>query len=67
MSIEISMSTSLDISVEQIRQAHGAELDAIARYRRVTNYLAAAPTGALPITSRQRRFISNPMCCSQNR
>ena len=42
MSIEISMSTSLDISVEQIRQAHGAELDAIARYRRVTNYLAAA-------------------------
>jgi len=36
------MSTSLDISVEQIRQAHGAELDAIARYRRVTNYLAAA-------------------------
>jgi xylulose-5-phosphate/fructose-6-phosphate phosphoketolase len=42
MSIEISMSTGLDISVEQIRQAHGAELDAIARYRRVTNYLAAA-------------------------
>jgi len=42
MSIEISMSTSLDISIEQIRQAHGAELDAIARYRRVTNYLAAA-------------------------
>src|SRR5215469_6656098 len=42
MSIEISMSTGVDISVEQVRQAHGAELDAIARYRRVTNYLAAA-------------------------
>src|SRR5260370_8955255 len=42
MSIEISMSAGLDISVEQIRQAHGAELDAVARYRRVTNYLAAA-------------------------
>src|SRR5215469_2416707 len=42
MSIEISMSTGVDISVEQIRQAHGAELDAIARYRRVTDYLVAA-------------------------
>src|SRR6266566_1323575 len=46
MSVEISTSQvsyiSPKISVEQIRQAHGAELDAIARYRRVTNYLAAA-------------------------
>lgn len=30
------------ISVEEVRQQHGAELDAIAKYRRVTNYLAAA-------------------------
>src|SRR5437667_12525607 len=46
MSVEISTSqlsfSSPKISVEHIRQAHGAELDAIARYRRVTNYLAAA-------------------------
>ncbi len=46
MSVEISTSQvsyiSPKISVEQIRQAQGAELDAIARYRRVTNYLAAA-------------------------
>ncbi len=46
MTLEISTSQTLTsipkIQVEQIRQAHGAELDAIARYRRVTNYLAAA-------------------------
>jgi xylulose-5-phosphate/fructose-6-phosphate phosphoketolase len=46
MTVEISTSQvsyiSPKISVEQIRQAQGAELDAIARYRRVTNYLAAA-------------------------
>ena len=30
------------LSVTQVREAHGAELEAIARYRRVTNYLAAA-------------------------
>ena len=46
MSVEISTSQvsyiSPKISVEQIRKAQGAELDAIARYRRVTNYLAAA-------------------------
>src|SRR6266516_3168267 len=46
MSVEISTSQvsyiSPKISVEQIRQAQGAELESIARYRRVTNYLAAA-------------------------
>ncbi len=31
-----------EISVQQIRAAHATELEAIARYRRVTNYLAAA-------------------------
>src|SRR5438874_5236852 len=40
MTIEIS--TFQPFSVEQIRQAHGAELDAIARYQRVTDYLVAA-------------------------
>jgi len=29
-------------TAEQVRQTRGAELEAIARYRRVTNYLAAA-------------------------
>jgi len=46
MSVEIATSQVSyirpKIAVEHIRQAHGAELDAIARYRRVTNYLAAA-------------------------
>jgi xylulose-5-phosphate/fructose-6-phosphate phosphoketolase len=46
MSLEVTASqqsfSSPKISVEQIRQEHTAELDAIARYRRVTNYLAAA-------------------------
>lgn len=46
MSVEISTSqvsySSPKIAVEHIRQAQGAELDALARYRRVTNYLAAA-------------------------
>src|SRR5438874_2099382 len=40
MTIEIS--TFQPFSIEQIRQAHGAELDAIARYQRVANYLVAA-------------------------
>ncbi len=30
------------ISAEQVRREHGAELDALARFQRVTNYLAAA-------------------------
>ncbi len=34
--------SSLGISVEQIRREHAEELDAIARYRRVTNYLTVA-------------------------
>jgi len=34
--------TGTTISVEDVRQTHGTELDEIARYRRVTNYLAAA-------------------------
>lgn len=34
--------TSPEISVEQVRQSHLEELEAIARYRRSTNYLAAA-------------------------
>src|SRR5256712_13914891 len=34
--------TGSHISVEQVRQEHNEELEAIARYRRVTNYLAAA-------------------------
>jgi xylulose-5-phosphate/fructose-6-phosphate phosphoketolase len=33
---------SICISTEQVRQEHGAELDAISKFRRVTNYLAAA-------------------------
>ena len=37
-----SIGTDTTISVEEVRRAHGAELDEIARYRRVTNYLAAA-------------------------
>src|SRR5947208_16290763 len=40
MTIEIS--TFQPFSIEQIRQAHGAELDAIAGYQRVANYLVAA-------------------------
>ena len=40
MTIEIS--TLQPFSVEQIRQAHRAELAAIARYQRVTDYLVAA-------------------------
>src|SRR6266566_1975307 len=46
MSLEISTSqpypSSQKIAVEQIRQEHATELESIARYRRVTNYLAAA-------------------------
>jgi len=33
---------SSPVSVQQVREAHRAELEAIARYRRATNYLAAA-------------------------
>lgn len=33
---------SPEISVREVRQNHAAELEAIARYRRLTNYLAAA-------------------------
>ena len=40
MTIEIT--TFQPFSDEQIRQAHRAELDAIARYQRVTDYLVAA-------------------------
>ena len=36
------ISTFQPFSVEHIRQAHGAELDAIVRYQRVTDYLVAA-------------------------
>ena len=45
MTTQISSSqapSAIKISAEEVRRAHGAELDAIARYRRVTNYLAAA-------------------------
>lgn len=45
MTIQISSSqgpTAIKISAEEVRRAHGEELDAIARFRRVTNYLAAA-------------------------
>ncbi|MGL5192557.1 MAG: hypothetical protein ACRC8Y_02985, partial [Chroococcales cyanobacterium] len=31
-----------EISVEQVREHHHQELEAIARYRRLTNYLAVA-------------------------
>lgn len=41
MAINISV-TGPEVSIEQVRQAHGPELDAIARFRCVTNYLAAA-------------------------
>lgn len=33
---------SVNIPVDEVRQKHGEELDAIARFRRVTDYLAAA-------------------------
>ena len=36
------MTTNTASTAEQVRQTRGAELEAIARYRRVTNYLAAA-------------------------
>ena len=46
MTIEIATTaepvTGIKISPDTIRQSHHAELEAIARYRRVTNYLAAA-------------------------
>ncbi len=37
-----SMATSVAPTVEQVRHSHAAKLEAIARYRRVTNYLVAA-------------------------
>ncbi|HYT28932.1 MAG TPA: phosphoketolase family protein [Ktedonobacteraceae bacterium] len=44
MSAEVSTSqvSGSHVAVEQVRQAHAVELEAIARYRRVSNYLAAA-------------------------
>ena len=42
LDITIPPTTASRIPVEEIRQQHGAELDAITRYQRVTNYLAAA-------------------------
>ncbi|MHB8595886.1 MAG: phosphoketolase family protein [Ktedonobacteraceae bacterium] len=45
MTTQISSSqapSAIKISAEEVRRAHGEELDAIARFRRVTNYLAAA-------------------------
>ncbi|GAC1656738.1 MAG: hypothetical protein NVS4B12_29140 [Ktedonobacteraceae bacterium] len=42
MAIETSHKTLSIISKEDVRKDHGTELDAIARYRRVTNYLVAA-------------------------
>ncbi len=42
LDVTIPQTTASRIPVEEIRQQHGAKLDAIARYRRVTNYLAAA-------------------------
>ncbi len=39
---QLSNPGSVSIPKEDVRKAHGAELDAIARYRRVTNYLVAA-------------------------
>ena len=58
MAVEVSNKIlsvpSTTISVANVRQANGAELDAIARYRRMTNYLAAAQS------------ISKGMCCYGN-
>ncbi len=45
MTTQISSSqapSAIKISAEEVRRVYGTELDAIARYRRVTNYLAAA-------------------------
>src|SRR5246127_3296994 len=46
VALEISTShvsaTAHPLSILEVRKAHGTELDAIARFRRVTNYLAAA-------------------------
>ncbi len=45
MTTQISSSqtpSAIKISAEEVRRVHGEELDAIARFRRVTNYLAAA-------------------------
>ena len=46
MAVEISTTrvsaTAHPLSIQEIRQSHNAELDDIARFRRVTNYLTAA-------------------------
>ena len=46
MSLEVTTSqtsaSNQGISAKQIRREHAEELDAIARYQRVTDYLAAA-------------------------
>src|SRR5262245_30088420 len=46
MTIETSTrplpTTSITITAQEVRKEHAAELEAIARYCRVTNYLAAA-------------------------
>src|SRR5947209_3402885 len=46
MAVEISTTrvsaTAHPLSIQEIRQSHDAELDDIARFRRVTNYLTAA-------------------------
>ncbi len=48
--------TGPKISVREVRQNHAAELDAIARYRRLTNYLAAAQ-----IYLKDNFFVKNPL------
>src|SRR5437899_9714322 len=48
--------TGSHISVEQVRQDHNEELEAIARYRRVTNYLAAAQ-----IYLKSNTFLEEPL------
>jgi xylulose-5-phosphate/fructose-6-phosphate phosphoketolase len=48
--------TGSHISVEQVRQEHNEELEAIARYRRVTNYLAAAQ-----IYLKSNAFLEEPL------
>ncbi|MBV9385826.1 MAG: phosphoketolase family protein [Chroococcidiopsidaceae cyanobacterium CP_BM_ER_R8_30] len=47
---------SPEISVRDVRQNHAAELEAIARYRRLTNYLAAAQ-----IYLKENFFLQEPL------
>src|SRR5438132_659591 len=58
MSAEVSTSqvSGSHVAVEQVRQAHAVELEAIARYRRVSNYLAAAQ-----IYLRDNCFLEEPL------